>query len=133
MKACRRKQARDQDGREQRRDDTDDQRRSEALHGTRTEDEQHDTGDQRRDVTVDDGRHGILVSFGHRNAQRLAHTQLLLDSLVNDHVGVDGHTHRQNDTGDTGQRQHGSERDEHAEQEEQVAYQCDLATVPALL
>lgn len=100
---------------------------------TRTEDEQHDTGDQRRDVTVDDGRHGILVSFGHRNAQRLAHTQLLLDSLVNDHVGVDGHTHRQHDTGDTRQGQHGAERHQNAHQQEDVGKQGDVGSTSLLV
>ncbi len=119
-------QARDEDGAEDRGDDTDDERRSEALHGTRTEDEEDDTRDDGGQLTVDDGRVGLreTVLDGQRNA--LAAAELLLDAFVDDDVGIDGHTHRQHDTGDTRKGQHGAERHEHAHQQEDVGQQRDV-------
>ena len=119
-------QTRDEDRTEQRSEDTDNQRRGEALYGAVTEDEEDDTRDDRRQLTVDDGGVGVRKTVLDRQRQPLARTQLLLDAFVDDHVGVDGHTHREDDTRDTGQRQHGAERNEYAHEQEDVEQQCEV-------
>ena len=43
-------------------------------------------------------------------ARRFVIAQLISDAFVNDDVGVDCHTNRQDDTGDTGHRQGGAHR-----------------------
>ena len=95
---------RNEDRAEQRGQDTDNQRRSEALHGTVTENEEDDTRDDRRKVTVDNGGIGVRETVLDSQRQPLAGSQLLFDTFVDNHVGIDGHTHRQNDTRNTGQR-----------------------------
>ena len=119
-------QARDEDGAEERGDDTDDKGRCEALDGTVTEDEQHDTRDDRRQVTVDDGRVGFRETVLDGQRKALAAAELLFDTLVDDDVGIDSHTHRQHDTRDTRQGQHGAERHEHAHQQEDIGQQRDV-------
>ena len=119
-------QTRDEDGAEERGDDTDDERRGEALNRTVTEDEEHDTGDDRRQVTVDDRRVGLRETVLDGQREALASAELLLDALVDDDVGIDGHTHRQHDTRNTRKGQHGTERDKHAHQQEDVEEQGDI-------
>ena len=119
-------QARDEDGAEERGDDTDDQRRGEALNRTVAEDEQHDTRDDRRQVTVDDGRIGLRETVLDGQRKTLAAAKLLLDTFVDDHVRIDGHTHRQHDTRDTRKGQHGAERHQNAHQQEDVREQRDV-------
>ena len=119
-------QARNEHGAEERSDDTDDKGRGEALYGAVTEDEEHDTGDDGRQVTVDDGRVGFRETVFDGQREPLAAAQLLLDTFVDDDVGIDGHTHRQDDTRDTRQRQHGAERHQDAHQQEDVGQQGDV-------
>ena len=103
------------------------------MDGARTEVKQHDTRNQGRDVTVDDGRVGVLVTVVHRHAQALARTQLFLDTFVDDDVGIHGHTEREHDTRNTGQRQHRAQRGQHAEHKEQVDQQRDIGNQTALV
>ena len=103
------------------------QGRGEALYGAVTEDEEHDTGDDGRQVTVDDGRVGFRETVFDGQREPLAAAQLLLDTFVDDDVGIDGHTHRQDDTRDTRQRQHGAERHQDAHQQEDVGQQGDVS------
>ena len=48
----------------------------------------------------------MLVTIGDRRFQTLAQTKLLFGTLEYQHVGIDSHTHRQNDTGNTRKREH---------------------------
>ena len=119
-------QARDEDGADERGDDTDNQRCSETAHGTVAEDQQDNTRDDSRQVTVDDGRIGFRETILDSQRQPFATAKLLLDTFVNNDVGVDGHTHRQHDTGNTRQSQHSTERNENAHQQENVSQQRDI-------
>ena len=118
--------ASDEDRAVERSQDTDDKRGGEALNGTRTEDEEHDTRDDRGKVTVDDGRVGIRESVLDSQRKALAAAQLLLDTFVDDHVGINGHTHRKHDTGYTGQRQYCAERHQHTHKQEDIEDKCHV-------
>ena len=119
-------QAGNEDRTEERGQNTDNQRSGETLHRTVSEDEQNDTGDDRGKVTVDDRGVCFRETVLDSQAQTLTAAKLLLDAFVNNHVGIHGHTHRQHDTRDTGQRQHGTERNQNTEQQEYVAQQGDI-------
>ena len=99
----------DEDGSKNRGDDTDDQRGGEALDRTGTEDEENDTGKEGGDLTVDDGGISVLVTVGNSLAQALAGGKFLLDTFIDDHVRIHGHTHGQDETGYTRQSQDRSE------------------------
>lgn len=71
---------------------TDDPGCSEATDRTGTDNEQDDTCDQRGEVGVEDGREGIAVTLSHRFLHILTLAQLLLDTLVDKHVGIHGST-----------------------------------------
>ena len=119
-------QSRDKDGGEYRSDDTDNQHGCETFDGAATEEEQDDTGDQGGQLTVDDGRICILITVGDSQTQRLAAAKLLFDTLVDDDVGIDRHTHGEHQTGDTGEGEDCAERYQGAEEEEHVAKQRDV-------
>ena len=119
-------QAGDEDGGEHRGDDTDDERGREALDRTGAEEEEHETRQEGGHLAVDDGGVGVLVTVGDSLAQALAGLELFLDALVDDHVGVHGHTQRQDETGDTRQRQDGAEGGQGAEEQHDVGQQRDV-------
>ena len=79
-------QARDEDGTDERGDDTDNQRCSETAHGTVAEDQQDNTRDDSRQVTVDDGRIGFRETILDSQRQPFATAKLLLDTFVNNDV-----------------------------------------------
>ena len=109
-----------------RRVDTDDERRGEALDRTGTEDVEDDTGEEGGHLTVDDGGVGVLVTVGDGLGEALASGQLFLDTLIDDHVRIHGHTQGQDETGDTREGKDGAEGDEGAEEQEHVAQQGDV-------
>ncbi len=109
LKSCDEDQPRDEYRSEQRSYDTYYKCGSEALYGTRTEDEEHYTGDERRDVGVEDRRHCVPVTGGDGGAETLTGAQFLLDTFVYKNVGIHRHTHGKHYTRDTGQRQYGAE------------------------
>ena len=77
--------------------------------GVGTEGAHQDDGhDGEGQVTVEDGREGVLVAGLDGVLDRLALGQLLLDTLGGDDVTVDAHTDRQDDTGDTGDGERGA-------------------------
>ena len=57
----------------------------------------------------------------------LATTNLLLDTLVDNYIGIHSHTHCQNDTCDTWQGQYCAERYKATHQEEYIGNQCDIS------
>ena len=110
----------------------DDEGGGEALDGTATEHEEDDTGEDGGHLSVDDGGVGVAVTVGHGLAETLAGGKLFLDSFVDDHVRIHCHTHGQDETCDTGQGEHGSEGNQCAEEEENVAQKgyvsCDTGS-----
>ena len=116
-----------EDGGEHGRKDTDNQRGGKTLDRTGTEHVEDDTGDEGGDVTVDDGGVGVLVTVLHSEALSFAGTHLLTDTLIDNHVGVDGHTEGQHKTGDTGQGEDGAEGGQHTDDEEHVAEQGQVS------
>ena len=119
-------EAGDEDRGEHRGDDTDYEHGGKAFDRTAAEEVEDDTGQDRGDLAVEDGRVGVLVTVADGQAESLAGVEFLFDTLVDDHVGVDRHTHRQHETCDTGEGEHRTEGSEGAEQEEHVAEQCDV-------
>ena len=81
-----------ENGGEQGGEDTDDQRGGETLDRTGTEDVEDESGDEGGDVTVDDSGVRILETLVNGHAHALAGAHLLTDTLVNNHVRVNGHT-----------------------------------------
>ena len=100
---------------------------------TRTQNDEDDTRNQGGDVTVDDGGVGVLVTVGDGELDALASLDFFLDTLEDDHVGVNGHTQGQHDTSDTRQGEHRAEASQHAEQEEHVHQQGDVGHKTSLV
>ena len=119
-------EAGDEDGGEHRSDDTDDQGGGKSLDRAGTEEEEHETGEQGSDLAVDDGGVSVGITVRYSLAQALACLDLFLDALIDDNVGVHGHTQGQHETGDTGQGQNRAEGGEGAEEEHYVGEQCHI-------
>ena len=119
-------QAGDEDGGQHGSDDTDDERRGEALDRTGTEDVEDDTGEEGGHLAVDDGGVGILVTVDDGLGEALARGQLFLDTLIDDHVRIHGHTQGQDETGDTREGEDGAEGHEGSEEQEDVAQEGDV-------
>ena len=79
-------------GTEERAADTDDPSGCETADRTGTHKEQDHTGDQRSKVGVEDSGEGVAVAGVDGLLHALAGTQLFLDTLIDQHVGVDGGT-----------------------------------------
>ena len=105
---------------EERAEDTNDPRGGEALDRTCTEVEQNDTGDDRSEVRVEDSREGIAIACFQCVLDALASAHFFLDTLIDEHVGIDSRTQRKHDTGETRHGERSLERREDSEREEQV-------------
>ena len=119
-------EAREEHGREERADDTDDPRRGEAADGTRTEHIEDDTRDDRRQVRVEDSRESVVVTSGHGLLDAFSSTQLFLDALIDEHVGIHRRTERQHHTGNTAHREGSLERGQDSQGEEDIDKQCQV-------
>ena len=97
------------------------------MNRTSTEQEQYDTGDDGSDVTVENSRECVRETIGDSGRKVFTCTQLLFDTLVDNYVGIDCHTHCQDDTGDTGQGQNSTERREDTHHQEYVAQQSQVS------
>ena len=102
----------------------DDERGGEAADRSCTEVVEDDTGDDGREVRVEDGAEGIAVTCLESLAQALAGPHFFLRALVDEHVGIDGHTQGEHHTGDTTHGERSLERGEDTHGEEQVEEQC---------
>src|SRR5581483_10271087 len=118
--------ARHVDGGDHGRQDADTERHGESLDRPGPELEQDDSGEERRHVRVDDRGQRTVVAGLDRRARRFSGAELFAYALVNEHIGVDGHTGYQHDAGDAGQREHGSERREDREQKKNVENKRDV-------
>ena len=105
---------------EERRQDAEGQRNREASDRTSGLPEQNDCGDERGYVRVEDGAERFLVGGFHCHLERFAERHFFAQPLVNQHVRINGQADRQNDAGDSGQRQHEPEHRERADQKDQV-------------
>ena len=85
--------------------DTDPQREREPLDGAGTELEEDRGSEHRRQVRVEDRRERALATLLDGDAQRFAGAQLFLEPLEREHVGIDGHTDREDESGDAGERE----------------------------
>src|SRR4030066_612632 len=68
-----------------------------TAHRSAAEHEQRDAGNQRGDIRVKNGAEGALVAGMDAGLRRVAVAQLLADTLVDQHVGVDRHAHGERD------------------------------------
>ena len=100
---------------------------------TRTQDDKDDTRNQGGDVTVDNSGVSVLVTVLDGKFDALASLDFFLDTLEDNHVGVNSHTQGQHDTSDAGQGQHGAEASQHTEQEEHIDQQGDVGHGTGLL
>ena len=106
--------------------DTDGQRHTEATHRTCTHDDHDDACEQGRNITIENHTERTVITGGNCRAQRLALGQLFTDTFIDQHVGVNGHTNRQHDTGNTGDRQRGTDQTHHTQQDHQVQDHGDI-------
>ena len=122
-------------GCEERANDTNHVSSSEALDWTCTEVVEDYTSDERSDVGVEDGRECVAITSCNSVLQCLAALQLFLDTLVDEHVGIDRSTESQYHTGNT---THGegcleggedTECEEEVEEEGTVSHHTSLETV----
>ena len=115
----------DKDSRKERSSDTDNQGCGKAQDGTRSINQQNHTRDDRGQVRVEDCRECILVTIGNRRFHILTRTQFFFGTLENQHVGIDRHSQRQHDTGNTRKGEHGLQRGKNTHSEEKVAYHTE--------
>ena len=118
--------ARKHNGREERGENTDDQRGRETADGATTEAVQNECCQQRGDVGVNDGAVGFLVPIFQCHHQSFAASNFFTNAFVDEYVGVNCHTDGQHDTGNARQCQRCSQRGEGANQEEQVGNQSQV-------
>src|SRR6201987_4719675 len=79
---------------EDRRQDTDAERHRKTPHGARPDEEQHAGGNKRRDVGIKNGCERAREPGINGRAGRTASADFLADSLIDDHVAVDGNSDR---------------------------------------
>src|SRR5262249_13346773 len=115
----------DEHGRENRDEETDDQRDGETLHRPRAELEQEHGRDDRRHVGVDDRREGLgePVLDGGLGGAPVA--ELLADALEHGNVRVDRHTDRQDEARDARQRERRLEDGERRREQNRVQEERD--------
>ncbi len=116
----------DEDGGKNGSDDTDDEGGGKALDRTGTKDVEDDTGDEGCELTVDDCGVSVLVTVCNGEGESLACSQLFLDTLIDDNVGIHSHTQCKDETGDTREGKDGAEAYEDTEEEENVAEQSHV-------
>ena len=73
-----------------------------AFHRSSTELKQHQGRDQRGDVCIEDGERGPAVASVHGGTGCFTQGHLLPDAFKYQHIGIHGHTDRQDDAGDAG-------------------------------
>ena len=95
---------------EERAADTHDGGDGKTLDGACSQERKDDHGNDGGQVGVEDCREGVAITVGHGSLEALASAQLFLDALEDEHVGVNGHTQSEHDTGDAWQGEHGLER-----------------------
>ena len=93
------------DGAEEGSEDTDSKRKTETLHGTGTDFVEDKAGKHGRQVGVQDGAEGAVVTLGHGGAGGKAVLEFFTDTFVDNHVRVEGHTHHEDEARDTGERE----------------------------
>ena len=86
----------DHTGKEDRRDEggdqTDNKRRGKPSDRTCTEVEEDYPSDDRREVGVKDSTEGIAIPISDSTGHALAVAELFLDTLIDKHVSIHGHT-----------------------------------------
>src|SRR6476620_5385207 len=60
--------------------------------------EQHDTRDDCREMSIDNRHHSAAETVTDRHSQRGAAFKLFANTLVNEHVCIDRHTHRERES-----------------------------------
>src|SRR5262245_16839739 len=112
--------ARHEDGGEHVGQQADGQRRGEAADRPGAELEEERRRDERGHVRIENREEDAIEASRHGLFDALGRRQLLLDALEDQHVRVDAHTDRENETGDTRQRHHRAEIRHQPEQDDQV-------------
>src|SRR5215212_3719338 len=115
--------ARDVDGREQVRQESEDERDGEAAYRPRAEDEKEERRDDCRHVRVNNRDEGAREAEVYRGRHGLSRAHLLSYALEDEHVRVHGHAYAEDDSGDAGQRQRRLEDDERGERQDGVQEQ----------
>src|SRR6202171_6441424 len=90
---------------ENRGDDADAERHGEAAHRPGADIEQHRGGDEGGDIGIQDRRQRALETGVDRGNRVAPAAQFLADALIDQHVGVDRDADRQDDAGESVQRQ----------------------------
>ena len=111
------------DGAEQGGEDPDDQRGGKALDGARSEEEQDQTGKEGGQLGIENGTVGVPVTVLDGRLQILSGSQLLPDTFIDQHVGVNRHTDGEHNTGDPREGKYRLQGGEHPDQEEHVGQQ----------
>src|SRR5437870_10942092 len=113
------------DGREHTDRHTDRERDREAFDQRGAKEVQDEAGNQRRDVGIADRRPGAVDAGFHRRPERAAGTQLFLDTFEDQHVGVDRHTDREDEAGETRECQRDAEELEDGQRDAGIEEQRD--------
>ena len=110
---------------EQADDEADRQADAEALELIVADDVQHDGGEDARQVRVDDRREGAVVAVADGQGEAGAAFAFLAQTLVDQHVGIDGHAEHEHEAGQAGQREGGVDQHHEADRQQQVGQQRD--------
>ena len=106
--------------REQADDQADRQADAEALELIVADHVQHDGGEDAAQVRVDDGRESAIVAVADGQGQAGAAFAFLAQTLVDQHVGIDGHAEHEHQAGQAGQREGGVDEHHEGDRQQQV-------------
>ena len=104
-------------------DDPDTQRRCKTLDWTGSKLPQDKGGNERCYIGVKNSRKRAFVPAVDSASNGLRFCQLFTDALKNEHVGIDGHTDRKNQPGDTRQRQCSAKLRENGQYDDEVKHE----------
>src|SRR6185437_6576783 len=115
-----------ENGGEEVRQQTKSQRGCEALYRAGAENKQDRRGKNGRDVRIKNGSPRMAEALSHSGRRRFAIPQFFANTLKNQHIGIYAHTDRENDSGNSRQRQHTFQVAHGAEQDDEVQNQSDI-------
>mmetsp|Transcript_22933 Transcript_22933/g.38564 ORF Transcript_22933/g.38564 Transcript_22933/m.38564 type:complete len:781 (+) Transcript_22933:3585-5927(+) len=102
------------------------QRDRKAPHRARAHGKQDHSGNERGDVGVDNGTQRLLIAQFNRPRRPLGRFQLFADPLEHQHIGVNGHAHREDDSRNPRQGQRRPDEGQKAKDQPDIDDQRDI-------
>ena len=107
-----------------------DKRDRETLQLIGSNSKQHHAGNQRREIGIDDRGEGPLKAVPDRHSEAGAAVGLLPHPLVDEHIGIDGHAHREHEAGEPRKSEGGLDRDHQRHDENDIEQHRQIGNEP---